>query len=82
MNFMTPFGTFEIVLAGSLAMFLIPATGAFAAAVKAFLNSSLREISFSFAIALISLIRRISISFPFASNTPKSESIVNLFAPK
>jgi len=33
MNFMTPFGAFEIVLAGSLAMFLIPATGAFAAAV-------------------------------------------------
>jgi hypothetical protein len=54
MNFMMPFGTFEMVLTGSLAMFLTAATGLFAAATSAFLYSSVRETSFGCAIALIS----------------------------
>ena len=58
-------------------MFFAEAMGLFAALVSAFLNSSVRETSFSRAIALISFIRVSSISLPFASNTPKSESIVN-----
>ena len=57
MNFIRPLGAFEIVFTGSVTMFFADAIGLFAALVSAFLNSSVRETSFSRAIALISLIR-------------------------